>query len=502
MGNVPWSPPLQRHFDKIELLKLVIKKRKGVRTSMTKIRRLMAVTGDWEVMKVNLAEAQDLLGSAFQSYKEAKKHAPAWRDEHLDELDKAKAAKNKSTQEKEKKQRKEIERQQKLSRVVQALRNKTRNAVTKIFFTTEDGDRTECTTKDSMEQACITENERRFSQTEGTPPMQDDILELVGLLAEKEGADQILNGTFEPPIDCDPYLKELMEEMRMDDRTRAAGPIPATISKEEHQSGWKKQKERTASVSSGLAFSDHKAASYDDEMSEIDRLLREIPYTQGFSPDLYQVITDYEILKKSGVYDVEKMRTIQLFIAQFNMNNKMSGRDVMFRAEELGAIPKEQAGSRKNHRSVLLALIKVLTMDLLRLRRQAGALCSNDAKSCYDRIVHWIAALCMRRLGLQKEPTFKMFKTIQLAWNNIATAYGESKRRYGGTRWLPLQGVGQGNGAGPMIWAVISAVLIAIMKRHGHGISILSPRTRMALYVVCFAFVDDTDVVHGGKNTK
>jgi hypothetical protein len=86
-----------------------------------------------------------------------------------------------------------------------------------------------------------------------------------------------------------------MEEMRMDDRTRAAGPIPATISKEEHQSGWKKQKEQTASVSSGLAFSDHKAASYDDEMSEIDRLLREIPYTQGFSPDLYQVITDYEI---------------------------------------------------------------------------------------------------------------------------------------------------------------------------------------------------------------
>ena len=53
-----------------------------------------------------------------------------------------------------------------------------------------------------------------------------------------------------------------------------------------------------------------------------------------------------------------------------------------------------------------------------------------------------------------------------------------------------------------MIWAVISAVLIAIMKRHQHGISILTPLTTMALYVICFAFVDDMDVVHGGKNTK
>ena len=246
--------------------------------------------------------------------------------------------------------------------------------------------------------------------------------------------------------------------------------------------------------------SDHKAASDDEEMAEIDRLLREIPYSKGFSPELYQAITDFEILKKSGVYDVEKMRTIQLFIAQFNMNNKKTGRDVMAKAEKLGVMPKEQAGSRKHHRSVLSALNKVLTMDLLRMRRQAGALCSNDAKSCYDRIVHWVASLCLRRMGLQKEPSFEMFITIQKAWHRIATAYGESTGKYGGDRDIPLQGAGQGNGAGPTIWAVISAVLISVMRRYGHGISIISPLTFVALYVVCFAFVDDTDVVHGARD--
>ena len=146
----------------------------------------------------------------------------------------------------------------------------------------------------------------------------------------------------------------------------------------------------------------------------------------------------------------------------------------MARAEELGVMPKEQAGSRKHHRLVLSALNKVLTMDLLWMRHQAGALCSNDAKSCYDRIVHWIAALCLRRNGLQKEPSFEMFITLQKAWHCIATAYGESTSRYGGDRTTPLQGVGQGNGAGPTIWAVISTVLIAVMRCYGHGISIIS----------------------------
>jgi hypothetical protein len=106
-------------------------------------------------------------------------------------------------------------------------------------------------------------------------------------------------------------------------------------------------------------------------------------------------------LKKAGVYDVELMRTIQLMHGEFNMNNKKLGRDVMAFAETHKALlAPEQFGSRKNHQSVLAALNKRVTMDLLRQRHQAGALCANDAKSCYDRIVHNVATLSLRRLGM------------------------------------------------------------------------------------------------------
>ena len=94
----------------------------------------------------------------------------------------------------------------------------------------------------------------------------------------------------------------------------------------------------------------------------------------------------------------------------------------------------------------------------------------------------------------------EMFSTLQKAWPHIATAHGESQSRYGRDRPTTLQGAGQGNGAGSTIWAAISVVLIAIMCRYGHGISIISPITCIALNVVCFAFVDGTDVVQGGKN--
>ena len=272
------------------------------------------------------------------------------------------------------------------------------------------------------------------------------------------------------------------------------------LSLPDHVLGWKRQKEATASEPTGLAFSHYKAAAQDPMLAEIDRFMRNLPYREGFSPDAWQFITDVEILKKAGVFDIEKMRTIQLMHSAFNMNNKQLGRDMMSFAESCQILAPEQFGSRKNHQSILAALNKRLTMDVLRQRRQAGALCSNDAKSCYDRIVHNIAALCMRRTGIPQQPVESMFMTLQKSQHVISTAFGISNESYGRDRSIPLQGVGQGNGAGPAIWAVISTVIINMMRTAGHGLHIISALSCALLSIVCYAFVDDTDVVHASPS--
>jgi hypothetical protein len=288
-----------------------------------------------------------------------------------------------------------MEKQRKQGRKLAHLKQKRHNPVAKLL-SSEAGIASSWHTKDDLERVSIQENQRRFSQTAATPPMQPWILELVGYAGNQPAATAILDGAFAIPAHIDPYFTRLLNALRMPESVRRLGPIPTSISTAEHIRGWRCQRERTGSVRTDLGFADHISATYHQGMAEIDRLLRQIPYAAGFSPIAHQKLLDFAILKKSGVFDVELMRIIPLMVASFNMNNKLTGRMVMTRAEQLRLIPPEQSGSRKKKRSILTLLNTVLTMDILRLRQPPMAICSNDAKSsCYDRIVLWIAALCL-----------------------------------------------------------------------------------------------------------
>jgi hypothetical protein len=332
--------------------------------------------------------------------------------------------------------------------------------------------------------------------------MSSPLIEEMGFLAETDEAEQVLDGTYEVPPGVNKYTKEFINELRRPAIIKTLGFARTEISVEEHSTAWRKQKERTSAEPTGPSFSHYMAAAQDKELATIDALLRELPYKWGFSPKAWQTITDMAILKKTGVYDVELMRTIQLMQAEFNMNNKKLGKDTMKIAEAAKIVPWDQYGSRKNMRSIMAALNKRVTMDIFRQRRQAGAICSNDAKSCYDRIVHWVLSLALRRAGLPTEPATSMLDTLQKAEHFVSSAFGRSEKAYGKHRRIPVQGVGQGNGSGPAAWAVISAVIINMLYTARQGVQILSTITGVLLAFACYAFVDDTDIIHSGVSPE
>jgi hypothetical protein len=217
--------------------------------------------------------------------------------------------------------------------------------------------------------------------------------------------------------------------------------------------------------------------AYNPIIAEVDAALHSAPFEAGFSPSPWEVITDAELLKKEGVYDVHKMRTIQLMAADFNMNNKRLGRKIMTHAEAHDALPKEQDGSRKGHKAVLCFLNKRLTTDISRQKRQSMALICNDAEQCYDRMAHAPTILSMLRLGMLIAPIWAMFATLQNAVHHVSTAFGISTTFYGGylrtlIDKLPIAGVGQGNGCGPASFAALSAVIIEVMRSQGYGASL------------------------------
>ena len=157
-----------------------------------------------------------------------------------------------------------------------------------------------------------------------------------------------------------------------------------------------------------------------------------IPYSTGLAPTRWQSGVNVMIKKKKGDFHVNKLRTILLFEADFNQNNKLLGRDMMNHAEQHSCLAPEQYGSRKTLTAIEHALNKRLTFDLLRQQRLPAAWCANDAKSCYDRIVHSVASLCMRRCGVQAAPVYSMFQCIQNMKHHIRTVHGTSTRWFGG----------------------------------------------------------------------
>jgi len=103
--------------------------------------------------------------------------------------------------------------------------------------------------------------------------------------------------------------------------------------------------------------------------------------------------------KLAGNDNIEKLRIIMLFEADFNNNNKGIGWVMMHLTEKHNLLAPEQYGSQKHKAAITQCLNKCLFYDHHCHTRQPVVLCSNDAKSCFDRIVLIITALSLCCLG-------------------------------------------------------------------------------------------------------
>ena len=124
-----------------------------------------------------------------------------------------------------------------------------------------------------------------------------------------------------------------------------------------------------------------------DTLSEIHALMTELAVT-GASPFArWETGLSCMLEKTAGVIKVEKLRAILLMEADFNFfNGLMFAGRMMHQAELHNRIPQECYGSRKNHEAIDMAVNRRLVADLLRQKRNAGAIASVDAESCYDCI--------------------------------------------------------------------------------------------------------------------
>ena len=301
------------------------------------------------------------------------------------------------------------------------------------------------------------------------------MLPKIGLLADTPSTQQIFNGTFNIPPGTDEYAAKLINQLKKTSTNVA--PPTTVITAKENSTSWKKQRPATTSEPSTLGFPHYIVGAQDQEVSELDAIIRTVPYETGIVPECFLPITDYPLKKNAESTEVENTRLIQLFDASFNMNNKKLGRDTMQHAEKAGTLASSQYGSRKGKSAARVVTSKVLNYDIVRQKRRAAVHVGLDATQCYDRSAHPIAALCLMKHGAPPSAVRSTYGTLQSATHKVITQHGLSSISYGGAQraaknLLPVQGQGQGSGHAPTTWVCKSTEMIGVMETEGHGVSL------------------------------
>ena len=147
----------------------------------------------------------------------------------------------------------------------------------------------------------------------------------------------------------------------------------------------------------------------------------------------------------------------------------------------------------------LLGLNKVLIGNIFQYTRRSSCYCMNNAKGCFDQIQHTFTILVLMYYGVAWSLATTLFEVLQKAKNKIKTGYGVSAPVYGNEE-SSIFGIGQGNGLGPALWALISSIIIKMCKTKGHGMKVTTPISKQEASILGFAFVDDADLVCGAND--
>jgi hypothetical protein len=203
------------------------------------------------------------------------------------------------------------------------------------------------------------------------------------------------------------------------------------------------------------------------------------------------------ILKKVGLFNVDKLRTLALFEPDFNHNNKFLGRSLINHVQRHNFLAKEQY-SAPGKKAIDHVINRRLFFDLACYQKSSFAMASVDLRSCYDRVVHVAAFLALRSYGIPAEAVFSMFSSIQNMNFFLKTVHGRSDQFSGGLEEgynAKPNTLCQGNGAGPQIWSIVSSKMFEVMHAKRAVTTFKTPILQQLLDLSGFAYVDDADLI-------
>ena len=200
----------------------------------------------------------------------------------------------------------------------------------------------------------------------------------------------------------------------------------------------------------GLHIGHYKAILEEDDILECHMALMMIPFRFAYAPTRWKSTVQIMLEKNPRASWSHRLRIIELFDIQLNAAMKIFFvKSMVTNALDRDQIHPSAFGSVPGRSARDTLLEKQLGFDMMRLNKSEGAIFDCDAKGCFDRIISKLATIHNTRLGMPA----KWSQFFPLFWQEcshfVRTRFGISKNSYKADQLNPLNGIGQGNGAGP-----------------------------------------------------
>ncbi len=282
------------------------------------------------------------------------------------------------------------------------------------------------------------------------------------------------------------------ESLQTSRMSRKLTPVKPRLSLEEYKSFWKKKREETATSPFGLHVGHFKAATQNDNILNVHRIMLLIPFQTTLVPHRWKKTVQTMLEKDPGHPWIHRLRIIELFDSQVNAGFQIFiGRKMVWEAVKRKQLHPASFGSTPGKMAASAVLQKILSNDQLKIERRAGGIFDCDATGCYDRIIPPLASVHLQALGLDSSISTFLARLMFVARRHVKTKHGVSKRHIRTTTEYPLFGIGQGNGGGPAIWLAHLTVMFTALAAVCQGFTMSCIQGLEYLRTVGTGYVDD-----------
>ena len=491
-GEIPFSTEYVEVNRPRRFWLLLLWKRYGRRVSNTTIRRLAKQIDIQSYQHIDNEEAKKQLKQARARSTAFIEHAKTSRVEHNEALAVANAASMKTTKEKALKRILHEEAQKSDNRQMSAVYKRVKLQRLDSVTVFRNGEWVEVTNPSEVADELQKMNSEKYSSTNNTPLMEARYVDRIGYLAEKPAAQQLLNGTYLFPENTPPHELSMLQYLQSPPNV---SPLPITITAEDYKRAWNRVKENKSSSMSGQHFGVYKSITRDDTLLQIFTAAFNLPFITGVPYQRWAGFLNVMTEKEEGNRRVDKLRSLILGEADWNMGGRIHiNRNMLRNANGCNAIPDEHYGGRRGYKATDAILDKRLALDNIRLFKRPAAITSTDAANCYDRMVHSYISLSAQRLGVPLSIILALLRPLQESRHYIRTAIGDSTSYYGGRQETPFQGSGQGNASSSPFWLIVSSAMIEMMKNENICATFTTSITLVTFLLVMVMYVDDNDI--------